>query len=96
MIEDMKFGVTIPNNWGVADPSQVLALGPLAEELGFDSLWVMDHLFNVGYIRERLEDRPYYHPLTTLSYLATAARDGISQTSDFPLSRGSNPTFLCG
>ncbi len=66
----MKFGVTIPNNWGVDNPQQVLAMGPLAEELGFDSIWVMDHLFNTGYIRERLEDRPYYHPLSTLSFLA--------------------------
>ena len=56
----MKIGVTIPNNWGVQDPQQVLEFGPLAENLGFDSIWVMDHLFNTGYIRERLEDRPYY------------------------------------
>ena len=66
----MQFGVTIPNNWGVDDPQQVLELGPLAEELGFDSVWTMDHLFNTGYIRQRLEDRPYYHPLAMLSYLA--------------------------
>ena len=70
----MKFGVTIPNNWGVADPQQVVALGPLAEKLGYDSLWVMDHLFNTGYIRERLENRPYYHPLSTLSYLAATTQ----------------------
>ena len=66
----MKFGVTIPNNWGVEDPKQVLEFGPLAENLGFDSVWVMDHLFNTGYIRERLADNPYYHPMSTLSYLA--------------------------
>ena len=65
----MKFGVTIPNNWGVEDPKQVLELGPLAESLGYNSVWVMDHLFNTGYIRERLEDKPYYHPMSTLSYL---------------------------
>ena len=65
-----QFGVTIPNNWGVDDPQQVLALGPEAEQMGFDSLWVMDHLFNTGYIRERLEDRPYYHPMAMLSYMA--------------------------
>ena len=70
----MKFGVTIPNNWGVADPQQVVALGPLAEELGYDSLWVMDHLFNTGYIRERLGNNPYYHPLSTLSYLAATTQ----------------------
>ena len=66
----MQFGVTIPNNWGVEDPQEVLTLGPLAESLGYDSVWTMDHLFNTGFILERLEDRPYYHPLATLSYLA--------------------------
>jgi probable F420-dependent oxidoreductase len=70
----MKFGVTIPNNWGIEDPQQVLALGPVAETLGYDSIWVMDHLFNNGYIRERLDDKPYYHPLATLSYLAATTK----------------------
>ena len=63
----MRFGVTIPNNWGIADPRQVLAMGPLAEALGYDSVWVMDHLLNRGYIRERLHDRPYYHPIAVAS-----------------------------
>jgi probable F420-dependent oxidoreductase len=70
----MLFGVTIPNNWGIADPRQVLAMGPLAEALGYDSVWVMDHLLNSGYIRERLDDKPYYHPLATLSYLAATTK----------------------
>ena len=65
-----QIGVTVPNNWGVADPQEVLALGPEAEQLGYDSIWVMDHLFNTGYIRERLEDRPYYHPMAMLSFMA--------------------------
>ena len=72
----MKFGVTIPNNWGIADPGQVLAMGPLAESLGYDSVWVMDHLLNTGYIRDRLDDKPYYHPLATLSYLAATTNSG--------------------
>lgn len=70
----MKVGVTIPNNWGIADPQHVLALGPLAETLGYDSIWVMDHMFNTGYIRERLDDKPYYHPLATLSYLSATTQ----------------------
>jgi len=70
----MRFGVTIPNNWGIADPRQVLAMGPLAEALGYDSVWVMDHLLNSGYIRERLDDKPYYHPLAMLSYLAATTK----------------------
>ena len=74
MAAPMRFGVTIPNNWGIADPRQVLAMGPLAESLGYDSVWVMDHLLNSGYIRERLDDKPYYHPLATLSYLAATTK----------------------
>ena len=77
----MKIGVTIPNNWGVQDPKQVLAFGPLAENLGFDSVWVMDHLFNTGYIRERLENKPYYHPMSTLSYMAATTSKVILGTS---------------
>ncbi len=70
----MKFGVTIPNNWGIEDPQKVLDFGPMAEELGYDSVWVMDHLFNNGYIRERLDDKPYYHPLATLSHLSATTQ----------------------
>ncbi len=77
----MKIGITIPNNWGVEDPQEVLALGPQAEDLGFDSLWVMDHLFNNGYIRERLEDKPYYHPLATLTYLSATTKRVLLGTS---------------
>ena len=77
----MKFGVTIPNNWGIEDPLQVLALGPLAEELGYDSLWVADHTFNVGFLQERLDDKPYYHPLTFLSYLAATTQRVLLGTS---------------
>ena len=77
----MKFGVTIPNNWGIDDPQQVVAMGPLAEQLGYDSVWVMDHLFNNGYIRERLDDKPYYHHLATLSYLSATTRRVLLGTS---------------
>ena len=55
--------------------------GPLAEDLGFDSVWVMDHLFNNGYIRDRLDDKPYYHPLATLSYLSATTSRVILGTS---------------
>lgn len=77
----MQFGVTIPNNWGIADPQQVVAFGPMAEDLGYDSVWVMDHLLNTGYIRERLDDKPYYHPLATLSYLAATTKRVALATS---------------
>jgi len=40
----MRFGVTIPNNWGIADPRQVLAMGPLAEQTweSFSETWNTD------------------------------------------------------
>jgi probable F420-dependent oxidoreductase len=79
--DTMQFGVTIPNNWGVEDPRQVLALGPEAEQMGYDSIWVMDHLFNTGYIRERLEDKPYYHPMAMLSYMAATTSRVMLATS---------------
>jgi hypothetical protein len=28
----LRFGVTTPNNWGIVDPRQALAMGPLAAE----------------------------------------------------------------
>ena len=77
----MEFGVTVPNNWGIEDVNAALSFGPLAEELGYDSVWVMDHLFNNGYIRERLDDKPYYHPLATLSYLSATTRKVLLGTS---------------
>lgn len=77
----MEFGVTVPNNWGIENVHEALGFGPLAEELGYDSVWVMDHLFNNGYIRERLDDRPYYHPLATLTYLSSTTSRVLLGTS---------------
>src|SRR3954454_3969445 len=66
----MKIGITVPNNWGVEDVHDVVALGEQAEQLGFDSVWTMDHLFNIGFVRDRLDNKPYFHPLGILSFLA--------------------------
>lgn len=70
----MKIGVTIPNHFGIEDPQQLLAFGPLAESLGFDSIWVMDHLLHAGFVAERLGDKPYYHLLSTLSHLSALTK----------------------
>ena len=66
----MKFGFVIPQNWGLENPQDVVDIGVRAEELGYDSVWVNHHILNVGYIRERLEDRPYYDALTVLTWVA--------------------------
>ena len=66
----MKIGVSLGNNQGAEDVQSILKLGARAEELGFDSVWVSEHVFNVSYVYDRLGSRPYYEPLVILSYLA--------------------------
>ena len=67
----MRFGyIIIPQNWGLADSGDVIDLGVPAEALGYDSVWVNHHILNVGYVPERLGDRPYYDALTTLTWVA--------------------------
>ena len=66
----MRFGYTIPNNWGIADVEGLVALGPAAEERGFDSLWVNHHLLNIGYVRDRLGAGDYFDALTLLTWVA--------------------------
>ena len=70
----MKLGITIPNNWGIEDPQDVLKIAVTAEEQGFDSVWVNHHIFNAGYIYERLGHKPYYDALTTLNFAAAMTK----------------------
>ncbi|MFT7651566.1 MAG: putative F420-dependent oxidoreductase [Limisphaerales bacterium] len=70
----MKYGFVVPNNFGIEDPHQLIHLGKRAEELGFDSLWVNHHVLNVGYVQERLGNRPYHDALVTLTWLAAETR----------------------
>jgi probable F420-dependent oxidoreductase len=66
----MRIGFSLFNNQGIADVQALVGLAVRAEALGFDSVWVHDHVFNVGHVRERIGDRPYYEPLTLLAYVA--------------------------
>ena len=66
----MRFGFVVPNNFGVEDPREVVRLGVLAEQLGFDSVWVNHHVLNVGYVKDRLGVAPYHDALVTLTWLA--------------------------
>lgn len=55
---------------GLSDPTDVISLAVEAEDLGIDSVWVNHHIINIGYIGERLNDRPYYDALTILNFVA--------------------------
>ena len=69
-VESVRYGFVVPNNYGVADPQELVRLGVRAEALGFDSVWVNHHVLNVGYVRDRLGDRPYHDALVLLTWLA--------------------------
>lgn len=68
----MRFGYSIPSNQGFADVHELIDLAVQAEALGFDSVWASEHLFHSSYIAERLDNRPYFEPLTILTAVAAA------------------------
>src|SRR5256712_6793284 len=70
----MRIGFSLLNNWGIEDAQALVGLASRAEELGFDSVWVHDHVFNVGHVFDRIGGRPYYEPLTLLSFVAARTR----------------------
>ena len=89
----MNMGYVIPQNWGLADPADVIELGGRAEALGYDSVWVSHHILNVGYVHERLGDRPYYDALTTLTWVA-ARTTRVRLGTTVPLLPYLNPLVL--
>ncbi len=81
MAEPLVVGCTLPTSGQAADPSALGALAQAAEELGFDSIWLSDHVV----VPERISSsypyspdgrfptsatQPYLDPLASLSYLA--------------------------
>jgi probable F420-dependent oxidoreductase len=66
----MHIGISLLNNWGIEDVQALVQLASQAEALGFASVWVHDHVFNAGHVFRRIGHKPYYEPLTLLSYVA--------------------------
>ena len=66
----MKIGYSLSNNQGMEDIQGVIDLATRCEDLGFDSVWASEHVFNVSYVYDRIGDKPYYEPLTVLTYVA--------------------------
>ncbi|MBT6276562.1 MAG: TIGR03619 family F420-dependent LLM class oxidoreductase [Chromatiales bacterium] len=66
----MHFGVSVPNNFGVESMRELVEFAVTAEELGYQSAWVSDHLFHASYVAARLGNRPYHEALTVLTAIA--------------------------
>jgi probable F420-dependent oxidoreductase len=66
----MQIGISLHNNWGVEDVQAIVQLATRAEALGFASVWVHDHVFNAAHVLRRIGGKPYYEPLTLLSFVA--------------------------
>ena len=77
----MTFGCNLPNRGALATPENLRTLARQAEELGFDHLWLSDHIVMPAQVAspypysptgvshlDPLE--PYFEPLSTLCYLA--------------------------
>ncbi|MFN0147672.1 MAG: TIGR03619 family F420-dependent LLM class oxidoreductase, partial [Dehalococcoidia bacterium] len=68
----MRYGVAIPHANAFATPEAIRAMARAVEDIGFDSLWVSDHIIvpeGSGYIPEFMDE-----PLALLAYLAAETR----------------------
>jgi probable F420-dependent oxidoreductase len=70
----MRIGFSLLNNWGIEDVQALVGLAARAEEVGFDSVWTHDHVFNVGHVFDRIGGKPYHEPLTLLSFVAARTK----------------------
>lgn len=65
----MKLGICLPHYGKAMEPQGMREFAQAAEALGFESLWVTDHLI-VPKARDMLYKESMLEPLSTLSYLA--------------------------
>jgi alkanesulfonate monooxygenase SsuD/methylene tetrahydromethanopterin reductase-like flavin-dependent oxidoreductase (luciferase family) len=80
----LSYGIRLPNSGPFASPEALRAIATHAETLGFDTIWVHDHLawpshrrthFAAGSVEAVTDQRPdFYESLSTLAYLAGMTR----------------------
>ena len=75
------FGCSMPSRGPLASPENLRSLAQRAEDLGFDSIWVSDHIilprevssfypYAADGVATFRADQPYYEPIATLNFLA--------------------------
>jgi alkanesulfonate monooxygenase SsuD/methylene tetrahydromethanopterin reductase-like flavin-dependent oxidoreductase (luciferase family) len=70
----MKYGLLLPHFGEEADRDKLLDGARRAEELGFDSVWVRDHLIFEPHGEMEKPDRTFYEPLTTLTAIGAVTK----------------------
>jgi probable F420-dependent oxidoreductase len=81
----VAFGCTLPGRGPTADAAAYRAVAQAADELGYDSVWVSDHVVIPAHIASSYPyspdgdfglapTHPYLEPLVTLGFLAAATR----------------------
>ena len=84
MTVPVTYGIRLPNSGPFASPDALRGIATHAEALGFDTIWVHDHLawpthrrthFAAGSVEAVTDQRPdFYESLSTLAYLAGMTR----------------------
>jgi alkanesulfonate monooxygenase SsuD/methylene tetrahydromethanopterin reductase-like flavin-dependent oxidoreductase (luciferase family) len=87
----MNFGITLPNFGKYADKNEILKIAASVEELGFDSLWVSDHVV-IPDSHQGFGD-VFYDPFITLTYVA-ANTQNISLGTSVIILPYRNPVVL--
>ena len=88
----MKFGVWIPNCRHLATPEIIRGTAVRAEQLGYDSVWVSDHVV-VPHANVKNFGETIFDPLVTLGVVAGATRrcSSVPRFSSFPTATRSSP-----
>jgi alkanesulfonate monooxygenase SsuD/methylene tetrahydromethanopterin reductase-like flavin-dependent oxidoreductase (luciferase family) len=81
----VRYGLLLPHFGETADRDRLLEGARRAEALGFDSLWVRDHLIYEPHGELERPDRTFYEALTTLTVVGTVTtRIGLGTAALIP------------
>ena len=77
----VTFGTSLPSRGEMAGPQQLRAIAQRAEDLGYDHVWVSDHIilpkkvdsfypYAADGVATFRPDEPYFEPLAALNFIA--------------------------